>query len=107
MLGADRKSTHLVPAWQDINLLEAVNKAMEPLAELTDIMSGNKYATVEFETMLGPGAYAGGAVAPPQIGQCTLHVKYTQKKRKKSPPFYANINTKVKTFDLWKPIALI
>ena len=46
MLGADRKSSHLIPTWQDIDVLESVNKALGPLQEFTDIMSGEKYVTV-------------------------------------------------------------
>ena len=36
---------NLVPSWQDTAVLESFNDAMEPLAELTDIMSGSKYVT--------------------------------------------------------------
>ena len=46
VLGADRKSSHLIPTWQDIDVLESVNKALGPLQEFTDIMSGEKYVTV-------------------------------------------------------------
>ena len=42
----DRKTVHLVPKWQDVAVFEALNKVMEPLAELTDIMSGSKYVTI-------------------------------------------------------------
>lgn len=46
VLVEDRKTSHLVPKWQDIQVLEAINAALEPLAELTDIMSGSRYVTV-------------------------------------------------------------
>ena len=42
VLVKDRKTAHLVPSWQDTAVLESFN---EPLAELTDIMSGSKYVT--------------------------------------------------------------
>ena len=42
----DRKTAHLVPSWQDMKILEALNNTLEPLADLTDIMSGSKYVTV-------------------------------------------------------------
>ena len=42
----DWKTAHLLPSWQDMKVLESVNEAMEPLAELTDIMSGSKFVTV-------------------------------------------------------------
>jgi hypothetical protein len=45
VLVSDRKTAHLVPSWQDTTVLESFNDAMEPLAELTDIMSGSKYVT--------------------------------------------------------------
>ena len=45
VLVSDRKTSHLVPTWQDTSVLESFNSAMEPLAELTDIMSGSKYVT--------------------------------------------------------------
>lgn len=46
VLAADRKTCHLVPSWQDIEVLESVNKALSPLAEFTDILSGEEYVTV-------------------------------------------------------------
>ena len=36
----------LVPKWQDIEVLEAVDAALAPLADFTDIMSGSKYVTI-------------------------------------------------------------
>ena len=33
-------------SWQDIDVLESVNKALGPLQEFTDIISGKKYVTV-------------------------------------------------------------
>lgn len=46
VLGDDRETAHLVPKWQDIEVLEAVDAALEPLADFTDIMSGSKYVTI-------------------------------------------------------------
>ena len=46
VLGNDRKSSHLIPTWQDIDVLESINKALSPLADLTDILSGEKYVSV-------------------------------------------------------------
>ena len=45
VLVSDHKTAHLVPSWQGTAVLESFNKATEPLAELTDIMSGVKYIT--------------------------------------------------------------
>ena len=38
VLSNDRKTAHLIPSWQDIDVLESLNKALSPLAELTDIL---------------------------------------------------------------------
>ena len=46
ILTEDRGCEHLVPKWQDIDVLEAVQKGLEPVAELTDTMCGEKYVTV-------------------------------------------------------------
>lgn len=46
VLGNDRKSSHLIPTWQDIDVLESINKALSPLADLTDILSEEKYVSV-------------------------------------------------------------
>ena len=46
VLSADRKTTHLVPTWQDINVLKALHQALSPLSSLTDMLSGEEYVTV-------------------------------------------------------------
>ncbi len=43
---AVRKSSHLVPSWQDLEVLESVNSALAPLKDFTDILSGESYVTV-------------------------------------------------------------
>jgi len=45
VLSADRKTAHLVPTWQDLEVLESIDKALSPLADFTDILSGEKYVT--------------------------------------------------------------
>ncbi|KAK0152913.1 Zinc finger BED domain-containing protein 1 [Merluccius polli] len=42
----DRKVRHLVPTWQDIEVLEAMNNTLSPLAEFTDALSGELYVSV-------------------------------------------------------------
>lgn len=42
VLSGDRKTTNLVPTWQDIDVWGAINDALSPLAAFTDIMSGMK-----------------------------------------------------------------
>jgi len=36
---AGRKTAHLVPTWQDLEVLEATDKALSPLADFTDMFS--------------------------------------------------------------------
>ena len=46
VLSADRKVSHLVPSWQDMEVLQSINGALSPLSSLTDILSGETYVTV-------------------------------------------------------------
>ena len=46
VLSFDRKSTHLVPTWQDIDVLESLSKALSPVADLTDLLSGEKHISI-------------------------------------------------------------
>lgn len=48
VLTADKKHRHLVPTWQDIEVLEAVSKALGPLLEFTDALSGEQLVTVSY-----------------------------------------------------------
>ena len=45
-LSADRKTSHLVPTWQDINVLQVIHTALSPLSSLTDILSAESYVSV-------------------------------------------------------------
>ena len=45
VLGQDRKTSHLVPTWQDLDVLQSVLKAIEGFKDLTDLMSGEKQIT--------------------------------------------------------------
>lgn len=46
VLSADRKVSHLILTWQDIEVLLSIHKALSPLLSLTDILSGENYMTV-------------------------------------------------------------
>ncbi|XP_038591229.1 E3 SUMO-protein ligase ZBED1-like [Micropterus salmoides] len=48
VLGSDVKSRHLVPSWQDIEVLESVNKAVKGLQDFTDALSGEMYVSVSY-----------------------------------------------------------
>nr|XP_055053943.1 E3 SUMO-protein ligase ZBED1-like [Misgurnus anguillicaudatus] len=48
VLSSDRKLRHLTLSWQDIDVLEAINKCLSPLVEFTDALSGEKYISVSF-----------------------------------------------------------
>ena len=45
VLGQDRKVSHLVPTWQDFDVLESVLEAVKGFADLTDLLSGEKRVT--------------------------------------------------------------
>lgn len=46
VLSADRKVSHLIPTWQDVEVLQSIDSALSPLSSLTDILSGETYVTV-------------------------------------------------------------
>lgn len=46
VLGNDKDTSHLVPKWQDLEVLECVDKALGPLKAFTDIMSASNYVTI-------------------------------------------------------------
>ncbi|XP_056118286.1 E3 SUMO-protein ligase ZBED1-like [Rhinichthys klamathensis goyatoka] len=48
VLGADKKTRHLVPTWQDLEVLDATNKAIKPLQDFTDALSGESYVSVSY-----------------------------------------------------------
>ena len=43
VLTSDRKTAHLTPTWQDIDVLKSINSVLSQLTSLTDILSGEKY----------------------------------------------------------------
>ncbi|XP_051501698.1 E3 SUMO-protein ligase ZBED1-like [Myxocyprinus asiaticus] len=46
VLSTDRKVRHLLPSWQDLEVLESVNKALSPLQHFTDALSGERYVSI-------------------------------------------------------------
>ncbi|XP_040289759.1 E3 SUMO-protein ligase ZBED1-like [Bufo bufo] len=46
ILSTDRKVRHLLPSWQDLEVLESVNKALSPLQDFTDALSGESYVSI-------------------------------------------------------------
>ncbi|KAJ8263828.1 hypothetical protein GJAV_G00141760 [Gymnothorax javanicus] len=48
VLSGDKKTRHLVPTWQDLKVLEAVQKVLKPLQEFTDALSGEEYVTLSY-----------------------------------------------------------
>ncbi|KAJ8270429.1 hypothetical protein GJAV_G00114470 [Gymnothorax javanicus] len=46
VLGSDKRSRHLVPTWQDLEVLESINKAVKPLQDFTDALSGESHVSV-------------------------------------------------------------
>ena len=41
-----RKASRLLLSWQDLDVLKAINDALSPLSEFTNVMSGEKYVTI-------------------------------------------------------------
>ena len=48
VLSEDKKTRHLVPTWQDTDVLESINNALGPLQEFTDALSGEAYVSVSY-----------------------------------------------------------
>lgn len=48
VLSSDKKTRHLLLTWQDLEVLEAVQKALKPLQEFTDALSGEDYVTLSY-----------------------------------------------------------
>ncbi|KAL2076764.1 hypothetical protein ACEWY4_027641 [Coilia grayii] len=48
VLSADKKTRPLVLTWQDIEVLEAIQRALKPLQEFTDALSGEGYVTLSY-----------------------------------------------------------
>ena len=48
VLSADKKTRHLILSWADIDVLESVHKALNPLVEFTDALSGEAYVNVSY-----------------------------------------------------------
>ena len=46
ILASDRRTAHLVPTWQDMDVLESVVAVLSPLCEFTDLLAGKKKVTV-------------------------------------------------------------
>lgn len=52
VLSSDRKTRHLVPTWQDVEVLEALNKTLSPLTDFTDALSGEQYVNISVKPVL-------------------------------------------------------
>ena len=46
VLGGDRKTSHLVSTWQDLDVLESLNSILAPLSDFTDMLSAEDYVSV-------------------------------------------------------------
>ena len=44
-LASDRRCSHLLPNWQDTEVLQSINDVLSPLAEFTDALSGEERGT--------------------------------------------------------------
>lgn len=48
VLSEDRKTCHLVPTWQDTEVLESINNALRLLQDFTDALPGEMYVVVSY-----------------------------------------------------------
>ncbi|XP_019900657.1 zinc finger BED domain-containing protein 1-like [Esox lucius] len=48
VLDADKKCRHLIPTWQDVDVLESVSKVLSPLLKFTDALSGEQLVIVSY-----------------------------------------------------------
>ena len=46
VLGADLHTSHLVPSWQDCDVMLSIMKELKPLKEMIDALSGEQSVTV-------------------------------------------------------------
>ena len=46
VLTVDRKYAHLIPTWQDLDVLESMKAALGQLDDFTDMLSGEQKVTV-------------------------------------------------------------
>ena len=46
VLHDDRKSRHLMPTWQDVDVLESLDSALGTLSDFTDMLSAENFVTV-------------------------------------------------------------
>ena len=46
VLASDRKTSHLIPTWQDCDVLDPISAALRPPKEMTDALSGEKCVMV-------------------------------------------------------------
>lgn len=71
VLSADKKSWHLVPTWQDIEVLEAAQKALK---HITDALSGEEYVTLSYvRPALGFSTSGQGSCLPGPAGPEPAH----------------------------------
>jgi len=48
VLSGDRYARSLIPTWQDMDVMESIHKALHPLLEFTDALSGEEYVSISY-----------------------------------------------------------
>lgn len=48
VLSADKMSKHLIPSWQDIEVLESFHKALNPFLQFVYALSGEDYVSISY-----------------------------------------------------------
>jgi len=102
VLVEDRKHGHLNPTWQDVSVLESINAAIKPMADFTDVLSGEKYVTVSSVKPVLE-LLKGELLSPdPNDTALTANIKANMcrvLKEKYSPPEIQNLLTKATMLD--------
>ncbi|XP_077061931.1 plexin domain-containing protein 1 isoform X3 [Siphateles boraxobius] len=100
VLVVDRKYGHLNPTCQDVSVLESINAAMKPVADFTDVLSGEKYVTVS--SVKPVLELLKGELLSPDDTALTANIKANMcrvLKEKYSPPEIQNLLTKATILD--------
>ncbi|XP_046873195.1 E3 SUMO-protein ligase ZBED1-like [Hypomesus transpacificus] len=101
VLVEDRKHGHLNPTWQDVSVLESINAAIKPVADFTDVLSGERYVTVSSVKPVLE-LLQGELLSPdPNDTALTANIRQTCKvlKTKYSPSEIQNLLTKATILD--------
>ena len=88
VLSQDRKVSHLVPTWQDFDVLESVLEAVKGFVDLTDLLSGEKRVTCSAIKPLIE--VINSKIVAPKTGDTTLTVEIKERIKRDLNARYQN-----------------